>query len=75
MTNYEKIKAAAEFIRARVAIRPVIGLVLGAGILVAVQKLPGLLKKRSGTKKPPKDRKEKAKKKTSDEVPSEDKVE
>ncbi|MBR6526977.1 MAG: protein kinase [Lachnospiraceae bacterium] len=53
----------------------VIGFVLGAGILVAVQKLPGLLKKRPDTKKSPKDRKGKAKKKTSDEVPSEDKVE
>ena len=32
MTNYEKIKAAAEFIRARVSIRPAIGLVLGSGL-------------------------------------------
>jgi purine-nucleoside phosphorylase len=32
MTNYEKIKAAAEYIRARVSIRPTIGLVLGSGL-------------------------------------------
>ena len=32
MTNYEKIMAAAEYIRARVAIRPAIGLVLGSGL-------------------------------------------
>lgn len=32
MTNYEKIKAAAEFIRARVSMRPTIGLVLGSGL-------------------------------------------
>lgn len=53
----------------------VIGLALGAGILVAIQKLPGLIKKSSGEKKPPKVRKENAKKKTSDEVPSEENVE
>ena len=32
MTNYEKIIAAAEYIRARVSIRPTIGLVLGSGL-------------------------------------------
>ena len=32
MTNYEKIKAAAEYIRARVSIRPTVGLVLGSGL-------------------------------------------
>ncbi len=32
MTNYEKIKAAAEYIRARVSMRPTIGLVLGSGL-------------------------------------------
>ncbi len=32
MTNYEKIKAAAEYIRARVSVRPTIGLVLGSGL-------------------------------------------
>jgi len=32
MTNYEKIKAAAEYIRARVSLRPTIGLVLGSGL-------------------------------------------
>ena len=32
MTNYEKIKAAAEYIRERVSIRPTIGLVLGSGL-------------------------------------------
>ena len=32
MTNYEKIKAAAEYIRQRVSIRPTIGLVLGSGL-------------------------------------------
>jgi len=32
MTNYEKIKAAAEYIRARVSIHPTIGLVLGSGL-------------------------------------------
>lgn len=32
MTNYEKIKTAAEYIRARVSMRPTIGLVLGSGL-------------------------------------------
>ena len=32
MTNYEKMKAAAEYIRAHVSIRPTIGLVLGSGL-------------------------------------------
>lgn len=32
MTDYEKIKAAAEYIRARVSMRPTIGLVLGSGL-------------------------------------------
>ncbi len=32
MTNYERIKAAAEYICARVSIRPTIGLVLGSGL-------------------------------------------
>ena len=32
MTNYEKNKAAAEYICARVSIRPAIGLVLGSGL-------------------------------------------
>ena len=32
MINYEKIVAAAEYIRARVSIRPAIGLVLGSGL-------------------------------------------
>ena len=32
MTNYEKIKAAAEYIRTRVSICPTIGLVLGSGL-------------------------------------------
>lgn len=32
MTNYEKIKAAAEYIRTHVSIRPTIGLVLGSGL-------------------------------------------
>jgi purine-nucleoside phosphorylase len=32
MTNYEKIKAATEYIQARVSIRPTIGLVLGSGL-------------------------------------------
>lgn len=32
MTNYEKIIAAAEYIRARISIRPTIGLVLGSGL-------------------------------------------
>lgn len=32
MTNYEKIKAAAEYIRGRVSIHPTIGLVLGSGL-------------------------------------------
>ena len=32
MTNYEKIKAAAEYIRARVSMRPTIGLGLGSGL-------------------------------------------
>ena len=30
--DYEKIKAAAEYIRARVSLRPTIGLVLGSGL-------------------------------------------
>ena len=50
----------------------VIGLVLGAGILVAMQKLPGLRQKKSATKR---GRKGKAKKKTSDKVSSEENVE
>ena len=32
MKNYEKIKAAAEYICAHVSIRPTIGLVLGSGL-------------------------------------------
>lgn len=32
MTNYEKIKTAAEYIRNRVSLRPTIGLVLGSGL-------------------------------------------
>ena len=32
MTDYEKIKAAAEYIRSHVSIRPTIGLVLGSGL-------------------------------------------
>lgn len=32
MTSYEKIKAAAEYIRNRVSLRPTIGLVLGSGL-------------------------------------------
>lgn len=32
MTNYERIKASADYIRARVSIRPTIGLVLGSGL-------------------------------------------
>ena len=53
----------------------VIGLLLGAGILVAVQKLPQVIKKGSATKKSKRDRKEKTKKKTSDDVSSEESVE
>ena len=50
----------------------VMGLVLGAGILVAMQKLPGLRQKKSATKR---GRKGKVKKKTSDKVSSEENVE
>jgi len=32
MTDYEKIKAAAEYICARVSARPTMGLVLGSGL-------------------------------------------
>ena len=32
MTDYEKIKAAADYIRARISLRPTIGLVLGSGL-------------------------------------------
>jgi len=32
MMNYEKIKAAAEYIQARVSLRPTVGLVLGSGL-------------------------------------------
>ena len=32
MTNYEKIKAAADYIRSRVSTRPTVGLVLGSGL-------------------------------------------
>ena len=32
MTNYKKVKAAADYIRAHVSILPTIGLVLGSGL-------------------------------------------